>query len=93
MASGTRLQTAQSLFMAEFHLTQCNMTDLDYGRRIGGHEHRTPTLTKNRNSQVPGDLEISSGGEFRGSQCPCYSRVASAYALESWIDLGQSRNS
>ena len=37
-------------------LSQCNLTALDYGGRIGRHE--------NRNSQVPGDSHISSGGEF-----------------------------
>ncbi len=50
--------------LADLRLTQCNMTDLDYGRRIGRHENRTPTLIKNRNSQVHGDSEVSSGEEF-----------------------------
>ncbi len=50
--------------MADFCLTQCNMTALDYGRRIGRHENRTPTLMENRNSQVLGDSDISSEGVF-----------------------------
>ena len=50
--------------LADFRPTQCNMTALDYGRQIGHHENWTPTLTKNRNSQVLGDSDISSGGEF-----------------------------
>ena len=50
--------------VADFCLTQRNMTARDYGRRIGRHEHRTPTFTKNRNSQVPGDAHTSSRGAF-----------------------------
>jgi hypothetical protein len=50
--------------VADSRLAQCKMTALDYGRRIGRHEKRTPALTKNRNSQVRGDSDISSEGEF-----------------------------
>ena len=40
------------------------MTAVAYGPQIGRHENRTPTVIKNRNSQVHGDSGISSGGEF-----------------------------
>jgi hypothetical protein len=50
--------------MADSGLTQCNLTAQNYGRRIGGHENWTPTLTENRNSQVHRDSDISSGREF-----------------------------
>lgn len=50
--------------MADSRLTQCNLTALDYGRRIGRHENRSSTLTENRSSQVHGDSDISSEGEF-----------------------------
>ncbi len=42
--------------LADFGLTQCNMTVLNCGRWIDRHE--------NRNSEVRGDSDISSGGEF-----------------------------
>ena len=42
-------------FLADFRLTQSNMTALEYGRRLGRDEHWTPTLTENRSSQVHGD--------------------------------------
>ena len=42
------------------------MTAQDYGRRIDRHENRTPTFMENRNSQVPGDYDISSRGAFGG---------------------------
>ena len=50
--------------MADLRPTQCNMTALDRGWQIGRHEKQTPTFTENRNSQVRGDSDISSGGEF-----------------------------
>jgi hypothetical protein len=50
--------------LPDFRPTQSNMTAQDYGWQIGQHENRTPRFTENRNSQVRGGSEISSGGEF-----------------------------
>jgi len=50
--------------LADFRLTQRSMTTPDCGWRIGRHENRSSTLTENRSSQVRGDSDISSGGEF-----------------------------
>ncbi len=48
-------RVALTLRVADFRLTQLDMTAQDYGRRIGRHEKLTPTLTENRNSQVRRD--------------------------------------
>ncbi len=41
--------------IGRIRLTQRDLTAVAYGPQIRRHENRTPTLTKNRDSQVPGD--------------------------------------